>query len=135
MKLGGYFRILLLGLCSLATAGNTIAQSNDAAPSPAASPPLNEQEMRGKKVFMRRCALCHLPPPETKPKMRPSSGPILNGLLKDAKPSKEELVRQIILKGSARMPGFQYTLERSEIADLMAFLKTLNDLKAYMNGL
>ena len=36
MKLGGYFRILLLGLCSLATAGNTIAQSNDAAPSPAA---------------------------------------------------------------------------------------------------
>ncbi len=127
--------MLLLGLCSLATAGNTIAQSNAAASSPAASPRLNEQEMGGKKVFMRRCALCHLPPPETKPKMRPSSGPVLYGLWKDAKPSKEEFVRQIILKGSAHMPGFQYILERSEIDDLMAFLKTLNDLKAYMNGL
>ncbi len=84
---------------------------------------------------MRRCALCHLPPPETKPKMRPSSGPVLNALLKDAKPAKEEFVRQIILKGSARMPGFQYILEHSEIDDLMSFLKTLNDLKAYMNGL
>ena len=135
MKIHRQFLILLFGLCSLASAGNAVAQSNAASPSPASTSRLNEQKMRGKKVFMRRCALCHLPPPETKPKMRPSSGPILNGLLKDAKPGKEEFVRQIILKGSAHMPGFQYILEHSEIDDLMLFLKTLNDLKAYMNGL
>lgn len=84
---------------------------------------------------MQQCALCHLPPPETKPKMRPSSGPVLNGLLKGAKAGKEEMVRGLILKGTPRMPGFQYTLNRGEIDDLMAFLKTLHDLNTYMNGL
>jgi mono/diheme cytochrome c family protein len=113
----------------------TLVWSASSEPPTSAATKLTDKELKGKSVFMKQCALCHLPPPETKPKMRPSSGPILNGLLKGAKPGKEELVRGLILKGTPRMPGFQYTLDRSEIDDLMAFLKTLDDLNAYMNGL
>jgi len=38
---------------------------------------------------------------------------------------KERAVREIILKGGPRMPGFQYGLTPNEVDDLVAYLKTL----------
>ena len=113
---------------------NSLPQSQRASPSSARSG-LNEKEMRGKGSFLQSCSLCHLPPPEFKPRMRPSSGPVLSGLFKNAKPEKEKTVREIILKGTPKMPGFQHSLSPREIDDLIAFLKTLDDLEAYLNGL
>lgn len=124
---------LSLVLSSVVFPTNIIAQSK-ASSSSGMKSTLNEQEMSGKGIFLQRCSLCHMPPPEIKPKMRPSSGPILDSLFKDAKPDKEKVVREFILKGGPNMPGFQYGLEPKEIDDLIAFLKTLNDPDAYMNG-
>lgn len=96
---------------------------------------LSDQEERGKGLFLQNCSLCHLPPPENKPNMRQSSGLVLNGLFKNSKLKKEKAVREIILKGSPNMPGFQYSLKSNEIDDLIAFLKTLDDLNSYLNEL
>ena len=114
--------------------GFSPAQS-DRVSSTSASSGLTEKEMRGRGLFLQSCSLCHLPPPEFKPRMRQSSGPILNGLFKDAKPDKEKAVREVIAKGTQNMPGFRYSLSSQEMDDLVAFLKTLNDLEAYSNTL
>ena len=128
----------LLSLCLIAlivTFPRSILAQSSASDFSGKSSTLNEQQERGRGLFFQRCALCHLPPQEIKPQMRPSSGPILNGLLNDATPQKEKAFREYILKGGPGMPGFQYALKADEVDDLMAFSKTLNDFKAYMDGL
>jgi mono/diheme cytochrome c family protein len=49
----------------------------------------------------------------------------LEGLFKNAAPDQEKTVREFILKGTPRMPGWQYTLDAKQIDDLIAYLKTL----------
>ena len=129
----GFLYVLVIIYC-FAVPINLQPQSTPVSPSEA-SVVLREQQERGRALFLQRCSLCHLPPPEIKPKMRPSSGPILVGLFQNANPEKEKAAREIILKGTPNMPGFQYGLEPKDIDDLIAFLKTLNDRNSYMNGL
>lgn len=86
---------------------------------------MNEQQVRGEGLFLQRCSLCHLTQakrliPDSKP-----YGPSLVGLLRDAGAAKEKAVRELILKGGPRMPGFQYGLTPEQMDDLTAFLKTL----------
>ena len=111
----------VLAMYVLACAPSTLAQSQTNPPSGAGSR-LNEQESRGQGLFMQRCSLCHLPK-IVKPYK--SAGPSLTGVLKGAKADKEPVVRQLILKGSPNMPGFEYGLTTSEIDDVIAYLKTL----------
>ena len=101
--------------------GNVAAQTQ---PASAPEPKLTEQEEQGRGVFLQRCALCHLPKIQ-KPKTVPAAAPLLDGVLKNAPPNKEALVRNQILKGSPNMPGFQYGLEPKELDDLIAYVKTL----------
>jgi hypothetical protein len=49
----------------------------------------------------------------------------LTALLRDAGAAKEKAVREIILKGGPRMPGFQYGFTAEQMDDLVAYLKTL----------
>ena len=134
MQIPPLFLSLFVVIQWTALPGNSLAQSKRPSAS-SANAGLNEKESRGKGLFLQNCALCHLPPPEFKPNMRPSSGPALSGLFKNAKPEKEKSVRAIIAKGTPKMPGFQYSLSSQEVDDLIAFLKTLNDPEAYLNGL
>ena len=79
---------------------------------------------RGEAWFYQRCSLCHMGrivKDETYEPMAPK----LDGLLKDAAPDREKLVREQILRGSLRMPGFRYNLTPAEFEELMAYLKTL----------
>jgi len=89
----------------------------------AQTPPPADRELAGKKLFLQRCSICHLPPlnepgdPDPQP-----YGPKLNGFVKDA--ATENRARQAILNGTPRMPGFQYGLTRDEIETIIVYLKT-----------
>jgi len=87
---------------------------------------LSEQERKGEFLFLQNCAICHLPRLDKSAfaSRLPAVYQSLEGLFRGAAPGKDENVRETILKGSVRMPGFQYTLEPNEIDDLIAYLKT-----------
>jgi mono/diheme cytochrome c family protein len=93
----------------------------------AATPQLSDQEKRGQGIFFQRCSLCHLTKIETPaPQPFKSFGPSLKGMVpKDADADQISFIRQFIMTGTDRMPGFQYGLKPNEIDDVIAFLKTL----------
>ena len=79
---------------------------------------------RGEAWFYQRCSLCHMGR-IVKDDVYQPMGPRLDGVLKEAPPDREKLVRQQIQRGSLRMPGFQYTFTPAEFEELMAYIKTL----------
>jgi mono/diheme cytochrome c family protein len=82
-------------------------------------PRLTESEELGKRLFFQRCSFCHLGMPT---KYR-TYGPVLDRDILEA--LGDETARQTILSGSARMPGFKYALNLSEINGIIAYLKTV----------
>ena len=95
-------------------------------------PILNEQQRAGKDLFLQNCSYCHLQRKGNPkiPRESPAAGPtkggaVLSGLFRGAAPDREPVVRQFVLQGTPKMPGFQYALEPKELDDLMAYLKTL----------
>jgi len=79
---------------------------------------------RGEAIFYQRCSLCHLPRIR-KGGTTPGPAPSLTGVLKSGEQGREAKVREFILKGSERMPGWQYTLSPAQLDDVIAYLKTL----------
>lgn len=79
---------------------------------------------RGESTFYQRCSLCHLPRIR-KAATTPGPAPSLTGILRGADKERESKVRDVILKGSDRMPGWRYSFKPAEIDDLIAYLKTL----------
>jgi mono/diheme cytochrome c family protein len=77
---------------------------------------------RGEVWFYQRCAICHMDRIHKDITYKQIIGPQLTGILKD--PSREAAVREVINKGTLRMPGFQYGLSPKEIDEVIAFLKT-----------
>lgn len=80
---------------------------------------------QGKKLFEAKCAFCHDPR-----NSKAGIGPGLSGVLRSArlpvsnKAATEENVRLQLLQPFSKMPSFAY-LKEEEIADLLAYLKTL----------
>ena len=83
-------------------------------------PALAEAELNGKKLFVQRCALCHdlLGQPATS-----TVGPWVDG--ETVKARGEAAVRQQIMNGSRRMPGWRYTLDSTQVDQVIAYLKTV----------
>jgi mono/diheme cytochrome c family protein len=81
---------------------------------------LTNAQAAGKKLFVQRCSVCHLPslPSYT------AYGPLLDGAL--VADRGDETVRRQIMQGSPRMPGYQYTLSAAEIDQILGYLKTLD---------
>lgn len=79
---------------------------------------------RGEALFYQRCSLCHLPRIR-KPQTTPGPAPSLTGILKNADKDQEIAVRNQIMKGTERMPGWQYGLKPGQMDDLITYLKTL----------
>ncbi len=80
----------------------------------------------GKKVFGENCTACH-----SASTTQRNAGPGLKDLYKgkklpgSGKPVTDANVRKQILKGGRGMPGFEGTLNATEIDDVIAYLKTL----------
>lgn len=78
----------------------------------------------GEAWFYQRCSLCHMGRIVKDDTYKPM-GPSLEGILKNAPPDREKLVREAIQRGSLRMPGFRYNFTPTEFEELVAYLKTL----------
>lgn len=84
-------------------------------------PSLSEDALAGWKLFVQRCAICH--DPLGQPSFPASLGPLLSqGTVREL---GAETVREIIMVGSVRMPGWQYTLSQEQIGRIIAFLDTV----------
>lgn len=86
----------------------------------ATPPSLSDDELTGKKLFVQRCALCHdlLGQPAAT-----TVGPWVDG--ETVKSRGEARIREQIMKGSPRMPGWQYTFDAPQVDQLIAYLKTV----------
>jgi len=78
--------------------------------------PLNETELKGRKLFAQRCANCHGGSAQ-----RP--GPPLGQ--QTVERLGDSFIREKARKGSLMMPGFEYSLEPAQIDQIVAFLKTV----------
>ena len=87
----------------------------------AAAPSLSADEVRGRQLFVQRCALCH--DPLGQPSYPNTPGPWVDA--ETVRSLGEESVRDQIMLGSARMPGWQYTLEPAQVNQVIAYLKTV----------
>ena len=84
-------------------------------------PSLSEDALAGWKLFVQRCAICH--DPLGQPSYPDTLGPVLSrGNVREL---GEETVREIIMVGSVRMPGWQYTLSQEQIGQVIAYLNTV----------
>jgi mono/diheme cytochrome c family protein len=81
---------------------------------------LSASQLAGKKLFVQRCSVCHLPGLPS----YSTYGPPLDGKLVASR--GEAAIRELILQGSARMPGWQYALKPEEINEIIGYLQTLN---------
>jgi mono/diheme cytochrome c family protein len=82
----------------------------------------------GKALFKQRCGVCHIPLVVGKDKGQTivlSTATFGPTLTKQLVAPAEEAMRQQIMQGSARMPGFQYTLKPQEITAILEYLKTV----------
>lgn len=76
---------------------------------------LSETELAGRRLVAQRCANCHAG------NMRQPGPPLGKSIIESR---GEAFVREKILKGSTLMPGYQYSLQPAQIADIIAFLRT-----------
>ena len=83
-------------------------------------PALSADELTGRRLFVQRCYLCH--DPVGQPRGR-APGPWLDHARVTAR--GDSGMRDYILQGSDRMPGFQYQLEGAQVDQIIAFLKTV----------
>ena len=90
-------------------------------PEVAAAPALSEDALAGWKLFVQRCAICH--DPLGQPSFPASLGPPLSR--STVQEMGAETVRDVIMVGSVRMPGWQYTLSPEQVGQVIAFLNTV----------
>lgn len=82
---------------------------------------LSPAETEGKRLWVQRCAICH--DPLGQPAYPSSFGPWVDQ--ETVKARGEDRIRQQIVTGSRRMPGWRYTLEPAQIEDIVAYVKTV----------
>jgi mono/diheme cytochrome c family protein len=79
---------------------------------------LNEQQQLGQLLFTQSCGVCHL-----KPQIISNTfGPPLS---KESAGGRDDVMREVIMNGTPRMPGFKYLFEPPQIDAVIAYLKTV----------
>ncbi len=100
-------------------------ESGPTAPKSDAELHLTEQQARGRRLFDQSCAQCHQAYSSAT-----QAGPSLQGLFKkqtlpSGTPANDDRVRENILLGRAKMPGFRNLFSDDQVEDLIAYLHTL----------
>ena len=84
----------------------------------AAEDHLNEQQKLGRRLFEQSCGVCHTRPTLISGMYGPELSRVNLG-------GREDIMREFIANGTARMPGFKYTYNSEQIAAIAAYIKTL----------
>lgn len=117
-----YFALVALALALLPA----LAQKKNAAPpSEAAAEQPTGTATKGKVVYSRHCGICHYPT-TTQKKVGPGLKEIYKrGKFADGKKVDDASMRKWIEEGGKQMPPYKNLVSRQEMADLIAYLKTL----------
>jgi mono/diheme cytochrome c family protein len=83
-----------------------------------AQPALDDAQQLGMRLYNQSCVVCHAKPQIT-------SGQYGPALSKDSAGGRGDVMRDVIANGTPRMPGFKYQFQPSEIAAIVAYLKTV----------
>lgn len=119
--------MLVFLLVAVLGTGYGLAQSSE-------TPPKKKSESRaakaaevkrGKAIYNENCGICHYGANRAK-----KIGPGLKGIYKrgkfaDGKKVNDEAMREWIVRGGVDMPSFEDALNKQQIDDLIAYLKTL----------
>jgi mono/diheme cytochrome c family protein len=94
------------------------AHAQSAAQPAGAGSSLDDTQKLGQRLFYQSCVVCH-----TKPQITSGQyGPVLS---KDSLGGQEDAMRAFISTGTARMPGFRFQFEPTQINAIVAYLKTV----------
>ncbi len=87
---------------------------------------LNPQQAAGRKIYDAHCDRCH-EPYSTEGKQGPGLEHIFKRpyLRESGLPANDDRVREIVLYGRSKMPGFGQVLNDQDVQDLLAYLHTL----------
>lgn len=85
------------------------------------APSLSESALRGRALWLQRCAYCHdgVGTPTYK-----TMGPWMDS--DTVKQFGEDTMKVILSAGTVRMPSFKYDLDSQQMDDVIAFIKTVS---------
>jgi mono/diheme cytochrome c family protein len=110
--------ILLAGISAGTLRGQNLqAEKVPTGPMPYGKSNLTPVQQEGQRTFMQRCSVCHVPG-------TPTGRVIGVRLTKEIFVGNETAIRQFIMVGTDRMPGFRYALSPSQIDAIIDYLKT-----------
>jgi mono/diheme cytochrome c family protein len=99
------------GLVALALSGHAVCAQS-------AGTELNETQRLGRALFNQSCRVCHTSPALNAPLYGPA-------LTQDTQRGKDDVLAEIIRKGSPRMPGFEYQFSADQIGAIVAYLRVV----------
>ena len=115
--------VFALALALALLAGLAAAQTGGRANSPKGASPAAVEN--GKQIYQSNCAICHYSTSAAK-KIGPGmKGIYARGKFADGKKVDDTSMRIWIEKGGKDMAAYEETLSARQIADLIAYLKTL----------
>ena len=79
---------------------------------------LNDTQRLGRALFNQSCRVCHTSPALNAPLYGPA-------LTQDTQRGKDDVLAEIIRKGSPRMPGFEYQFSADQIGAIVAYLRAV----------
>jgi len=79
---------------------------------------LTPQQAHGRMLLTQNCNICHLP-------QNPGSATYGPRLSKTSVNGDDKLMREVIMNGLVKMPGWKYTLKDQDISDIIAYVRTL----------
>lgn len=120
------FVVLLLSLFFVHAAhAQSDAKGSNTKKGPQATVSSNGNPARGRVVYQRHCAVCHHATSSAKKIGRGLKGIYKAGKFADGKPVTDKSMRLWIEDGGKDMPQFKNTLRPAQIADLIAYIRTI----------